>query len=234
MLRRLSHSIPIPIAVAMIFALATPPSQAFNGNCSFNHCYSVKRAGTSSATGVIITLNNNNLTPGTSYTVATPFFNSEAWLVASNSSWVEAGISNGYNFTLGYWAYSFFTYTYNSQTDVSSGWVYLSYTTPNGGTHTFQISRAATTNRFSIWVDGTGHPPNFTSGNVSFWQGQPHVGGELYTSSANAHADTFNIYKWQVTTSGAITQWPTTGSTYAITSGFNGVNHGTFWSWNAP
>lgn len=233
-MRRLTRLVISGIVLVAALSAATPVA-AMSTNCSgTTHCYSAKFSGNLSATGMLFSQHNNTLTPGTPNTASTPFMNSEGWF-SSGSAWAEVGISNGYNFTLGYWAYSFFTFT-RSVSGSDSGWIYLAYTVPDGSDHTYQISRSSSVNRFNVWIDGTGHPPNYTTNNLGFWSGRPKVGAECYcyTPGGQAHGDTFNIYTLEVTSAGAITPWVAAGTAYNISPGFNAADNSSYWTWNAP
>jgi hypothetical protein len=209
-----------------------PEAGAANQNCLNPHCYSVKFDSYTAAAGVLDNLNNNNLTPGGASASKPYFFNSETWLAntGAGGGWVETGISNGWNFTLNTGAYAYFEFDQNNSGG-DSGWYYYDYTTPNGTNHTTQISRAVTPYFWAVYLDGA---LEAVSGNDGFWTGQPQVGGELYSNLSNEHADTFNQTTYQVnSTTGAVQPWSGAAG-YRIHAGFNGVDHNTFWSWNAP
>ena len=200
-------------------------------DCVQSHCYSVRFGSPTTATGVLMNTHRNFLTPGGTPSPTTPwFFTSEMWLAQPSQAnyWVEMGIVEGWHMNLNTTVYADFAWWRNTA-GADSGWMYLRYNIPDGTTHYYQVSRGPAWGTWLIMLDSN---VVLTTGNTGFWTGQPQVGGECYCSSTNEHADTFDMYTKYVDSSGTVRNYSAAG--YSVHAGMNGVDHGTYWSWNAP
>jgi hypothetical protein len=158
------------------------------------------------------------------------------WLGFSNGAYAETGLWNGYQDGMNSCNCVAYSQYWADTLPGGTGQVFHTYAniSPTGVNRTFQISRAATTNRFIFFFDGF---HSGTTRDLGAWTGSTlQLGGELAaissTNPAGSHADTFDMYVSGINGSGTLFNLGTATGTYHETT-FNGLAGGTSqWHWN--
>lgn len=230
--KRLIALLAVLISTATLQAWLVSSAVAMNQDCASGlHCYAVRFGSPTAATGVFVNQHSNTMTQGgVASSSFQSFITSEMWLQDPSAAhyWVEEGLVNGWDDMRGQVVYAVFTFTRDVNGN-DSGWSYLNLTVPDGTTHYHQISRGTSTGLWNVYLDGT---LKFVSFPLGFWTGRPVVGGECYCNASNEHADTFNLNTTAEDAVGNISTYSASG--YNVHAGENGVDHGSYWSWNAP
>jgi hypothetical protein len=223
-------------------ATSSPPAGATYLNCvdgsPYGHCYSFAHNTGTTLAGIWGEWHDNYLTPGTSNSSHPWHISAEQWFKLTNGAEVEEGILNGYQ----YWGGCSCEAYAQVWADTTSAGVQYLHTidtlSPDGDNHSYQISRAPTTNDWYIFLTGNADGESTVT---ESWQGpQEDVGGELYANSiytpSGSESTTFTMYVEGENTSGNWITWDITNThdTYAD-AGFNGTSWSTSeWSWNKP
>lgn len=191
------------IASSLTVALGNPASATYIScaNTSLNpysdptRCYSEQTADFPSVyTGAWLSEHANNMGPGGADSSHPYMTNSEMWWNNGDSMyWVEAGLTSRWNPDINLNIYGAFWEDNWANANRTASYFavhYLYYSSPDGSTKTFQISRGAQANYWNIYASGVSTPGISTTQN--YWTGaELRVGGEMFTSNHGAFADTF-------------------------------------------
>ena len=220
-------------ALALVLAGAagvlTPQAAAASTpGCSLSsHCYSILRGSGTTYYGMYGTWNRAAM--GTPSSSTNPqFIDSEMWFGSSSSSaWVEVGLTQGYLAPAGgtgYYVFAAYQTTGGSYREYSFGTVTQNATV----TDEFQISRAASTNTFRIYFDGSYK----TTPSIGFWSGSVlDVGAEVATPSGTS--GTFNMYVKGINSAGSRVNLGT--QTPVVYSPLYGAKPASSaWTWRIP
>lgn len=210
-------------------AMLTPAAaNASTPGCSLSHhCYSVLHGTGTTFYGMYGTWNRAAM--GTPSSSGNPqFLDSEMWFArAAGDAWVETGLTRGYLTPaggVGYYAFGAYNTTGNSYHEYSFGAV-----TPNSTvTDEYQISRAAGTNTFRIYFDGSYK----TTPSVGFWSGSRlDIGAEV--ASPSGTSGTFNMFAKGLNSAGSRVNLGT--ETTTVNSPLYGHRPAdSAWTWRIP
>jgi hypothetical protein len=212
------------VATAVLFA--PQAAQASTPGCSLStHCYSILRGSGTTFYGMYGTWNRAAM--GTASSASNPqFIDSEMWF-SRGDAWVETGLTRGYLSPaggVGYYAFGAYYTTGGSYHEYSFGAVTQNSTV----TDEFQISRAASTNTFRIYFDGSYK----TTPSVGFWTGNVlDTGAEVATPTGTS--GTFNMYPKGINSAGSRVNLGT--ETPIVDSPLYGHRPGeSAWTWRIP